>query len=378
MSVKQSIGILFFLIILAACQKPQLISDHSIRIEPYPALGNNIRGRNFQRVYIPDTLKFEKEISLNGTPTPVMQVVVKQLFFTTYNGYLFSVYILPPFEKAKIKISPASSAPPAFTERFCFIANERGSAGLTAYDLFFAHKMWQLSGYWSRSMPLVADSLVYHASLEGTLLSLESESGKIKWQYETGHKILTDISLSGRNLVSVCRNGLVTNMDAEQGWVRWQVALDAPVYIRPVISDKYVFIGSFNGNIYQIDLESGALLNKINLKQPLLQALAEDGRYLYAVDVNGTLHVFSTDSLQESWIFQMEGPPSAPLLVTENSVLLGSSQRWFYLLEKSTGKVWQKMKLPGRLASLPAVTSQRVFLPYEYNKLGVYRFKLFH
>ena len=96
-----------------------------------------------------------------------------------------------------------------------------------------------------------------------------------------------------------------------------------------------------------------------------------DNEHLFIPLSDGKIICRDLDSGPDLWDVQLDGPVSVPILVTNKYLLIGTSQRKFYIVDKSDGSIVQATELEGRLSSIPLISGQDIFIGYEYNHIAL-------
>ncbi len=131
------------------------------------------------------------------------------------------------------------------------------------------------------SSPAVAEGVVYFESYDGNLYAVEAANGKEKWHFTTGgerryaathlHGTLPvaetmpdpfDVYLSSPAVVAGTvyfgsGDGNVCALDTESGKLKWNFSTGNVVHASPAIADGIVFIGSWDAYFYALDAGTG-------------------------------------------------------------------------------------------------------------------------
>lgn len=106
---------------------------------------------------------------------------------------------------------------------------------------------------------------------DGTLVKLESLTGKKVWDVEIGRFTDRDMVLEGKVLILHASNNEVFGIDFQTGEKLWIYEGDAPDplslrgAVKPLVFENKVFVGTSKGDIHVLDLRTGVLLRRFAL-----------------------------------------------------------------------------------------------------------------
>lgn len=183
---------------------------------------------------------------------------------------------------------------------------------------------------WSR--PLVADGVVYQASLDHTLYAFNAADGAKKWEYKAGAPIASTPTIADGVLFVGAFDGKFHAVDAASGTVKWTAPIDAWVWTRAAVANGVVFFGDVKGRFYALS--------------------AADGSVRYKSDIGDTVH--------------------AQPVVIGNDVYVSSNDSYLYVLPADgkadsggflTATRFSSSGFGRRLLSTPAIIGDRVLMP---------------
>ena len=136
------------------------------------------------------------------------------------------------------------------------------------------------------SSPAVTGGLVFFGSLDGNFYAVETASGKVKWQFQTGGErrftapgihgamprtermpdpfdvFLSSPAVEGGVVYFGSGDHNVFALDAQTGALKWKFATADVVHASPAVSGGVVYIGSWDRHLYALDAQTGAMLWK--------------------------------------------------------------------------------------------------------------------
>ncbi len=131
------------------------------------------------------------------------------------------------------------------------------------------------------------DGLVVNfASKDKSLYSVERDTRKLRWQFETDSAIIAPLAYDGRFLYLATQDFNFYCLDAEKGSVQWEFVSGLPVANSPRVVGDQVFLVPTRGGIYALDTVSG---RSLWWEPKLIEYVAASPTTLYATDRVGNL-----------------------------------------------------------------------------------------
>ncbi|MCB9057160.1 MAG: PQQ-binding-like beta-propeller repeat protein [Calditrichae bacterium] len=326
----------------------------------------------FQQVSLPDSLVFVKEEDLRGLPYHSLLSYSGKLMFITHNGYLYFMDHDDFDDIRKSSLADGITAAPSIFENLMFIPVSKGKKGLLAYDLMTGDTKWEASGRFSQSTPVIYDTLVIHASLDGNIAAFGIQSGKKLWENQLGDKIVNSLTLAESNVIVASQNGIIRSYGAISGSLNWSLTLKESVYATPVANSKYVYICTYSGKIVSINIKTGNRHKEINTKNEILLSPVMDNSHLYIAQASGTIASYSIPDLKITWAKTLDGPYSSTPLLTLKDIFLATTSKHFYRLKKETGEIIMNKELEGRVRTQPVVYQNKLYIGYEPDYIAVF------
>ncbi|MEJ2052568.1 MAG: PQQ-binding-like beta-propeller repeat protein [Calditrichaceae bacterium] len=330
----------------------------------------NYQRQNFIAKDFPYPLILIREESINGVTTPFIGLFNDHAVVTTVNGYLSIIPVDDIGDNSKTRLSKGIKAAPTLYGDQLFIPLIEGGAGLKVYNIKTARIAWQQEHNYSESSPIVIDDLAYHANRQGKIYCIKATSGNNIWQNDLNDAINTNLILINQNIAAVSQNGIIQIFDPKSGVVRFTDTIDDPVYAQSISIKDDLFVISFRGKLYKINQSTNTLALVKDFHTKTYTALASDGQRLIISLSSGDIVCMSLPDHIELWRIQTEGPASCPPLMTNNCVIIGTSQRFVYIIEKNNGKIFQTLDLGGRLSAPPVISGINILMAYEYDKIA--------
>jgi len=103
---------------------------------------------------------------------------------------------------------------------------------------------------------LVGDSL-YAASAEGRVMSVDPESGRVRWKQDLDLAVSGGVGHHGNSVFVGASEGLVMRLDAASGSEIWRAPVSGEVLSAPQGDGRYVVAQTYDGKLMGFDYETG-------------------------------------------------------------------------------------------------------------------------
>lgn len=160
--------------------------------------------------------------------------------------------------------SSDNSEPPApLTEikkglRFDLLWTKRTGAGISAgsYNL----------------QPLLLDGRIFTVDTEGLIKNFDANSGKLKWDFETGIFSITGLIGNDKIIIASSRDGELNLYDraGDKLKLRWSARLKGEIRSAPVFNSDKLFIRTVDGRLTAISMADGSSLWTVSHLVPAL------------------------------------------------------------------------------------------------------------
>ena len=166
--------------------------------------------------------------------------------------------------------------------------------------------------------PVIYQSTAIVRTVDGKILSLDLQSGKIRWQYQ---RVIPDLTIRGSSEPVIARDRIFAGLDdgrliaisPENGEIIWDVALAVPAGRSEIqrlvdidgdaeLYGRILYAASFQGRIAAIDVERGQFLWARDFSTH--SGVTVDDKVLYSSDENG--HIWALDRLNGATLWKQD------------------------------------------------------------------------
>ncbi len=338
------------LLLTLACRRPQLPA-----VPPGPAAGL-ARVEGFSRI------QATRELKIGHNPVQRLPARGAYLFYASLNGYFYQINLTTLETEGDVKLTEGMSGTPALAYPLIFFTSEKGNDGLVVYDLRMAKTVRKLDLEEAQASPVIIGDRLIHCALGGRISAFALPGLQKEWSVELGQPIVADPLASEGNILITGRDGYLASYRAEDGVLNWSLDLRDAFYTAPAQWQNHLYWAAYSGKVYKIDKNTGARLLTHEGPAPVYQSPRVNASGLYVPYADGTLRAFDTASTAIRWTQRLDGPFSAPLLLTANVLYSSQMSRKFHILSTDDGTILQTVEPGGRVLSQPLQTADRLYL----------------
>lgn len=210
--------------------------------------------------------------------------------------------------------------------------------------------------------PVLDGNRLFAASPDGTVVSLDAESGKLNWKADLSQRITSGTGAGDGIAVVVNESGVVYALNNKDGKLLWEYKIPEVVFAPPLVYQERVVLRGINGNLFAISARTGEFEWDAFYDQPEFLEFGSAAPVPYRNSViigNATGRVIATDvdSGFEAWqVFlgsgisagRLRNRESIPFII-DNNMALSDLSRAIVVYDLSSGNVmWENIRQSGR------------------------------
>jgi outer membrane protein assembly factor BamB len=276
---------------------------------------------------------------------------------------------------------------PAVDEEYVVVASQVPGGGffsqprnvVWALDRDTGGEIWRFDGAAGQYVEggALSGGLFVIGNSDGKVYTLDTESGALRWVFETGHRVwATPLIVADTVYVgSMDRHFYALNLS--DGEVRWDFHAEGAFAGTPALRDDTLYIGAFDDRLYALDRHTGAERWHFQGENWFWGSPVVYGDTVYAADVNGNVYAIDAETGEQTWHQALDAPVRAGLALTEDGsrLFVGSQDGTLHALDTADGfAVWSRGG-EGQMLSTPVVSGSVV---YEALILGPHRIRALH
>lgn len=161
-------------------------------------------------------------------------------------------------------------------------------------------------------VPAVIDDVVYAASANGAITSIDLQNGSVKWRIDTGTPLTAGVGTDGDTVAVGASNGVLLAFD-ENGKLKWKAKASSEILSAPAVGEGVVVVRSIDNHITAFDATSGVRRWTVQRSAPALILRAAPGilitnRTAYVALPGGRLSALSLDNGGPRWEIAVGDP----------------------------------------------------------------------
>ncbi|MCY4779391.1 PQQ-binding-like beta-propeller repeat protein [Sphingobacterium sp. UT-1RO-CII-1] len=224
------------------------------------------------------------------------------------------------------------------------------------------------------SSPIVSDGILYIGSCDSNLYALDKNNGNILWRYKTGGEVRSSVAIDGGIVYFLSGDGVFYALNAKEGILKWQFKTggeqlyDMWDYFQssPTVRNETVYFGSGDHHIYALNSQDGSLRWRYKtggivhaspaLSEDAILVGSFDG-YFYCLEENGDLR-WKFNTLGEHYF--RKGEVQFNATIADSSVYFGARDFNLYALKIKDGSGHWVYHQQGSWVSIPSIARNRL------------------
>lgn len=224
------------------------------------------------------------------------------------------------------------------------------------------------------SSPIVSDGIVYIGSCDSNLYALDKNNGKIIWQYKTAGEVRSSVAIDGGTVYFLSGDGVFYALNAKKGILKWKFKTAGEqlydiwdyFHSSPTVRKQTVYFGSSDHHIYALDSRDGSLRWRYKTEGLVhaSPALSEDAilvgsfdGYFYCLEENGDLR-WKFNTLGEHYF--RKGEVQFNAAIADSTVYFGARDFNLYALKIKDGSGHWVYHQQGSWVSIPSIADNRL------------------
>ncbi|NBC18675.1 MAG: PQQ-binding-like beta-propeller repeat protein [Bacteroidetes bacterium] len=302
-----------------------------------------------------------------GAPSPL--VVDDLVLAATRKGEIHAIDLESGERKGFETFGETVEGTPVIGNGVMYVPVGWGKRTLYAYDLLRGRSTWKARGAAVEAGLLLLDDGLIAVDVDGLVRKYGLSSGDVLWEYELGGKTLvraTPVLVNG-SVVVADTDGRIAAFNPADGTVRWTRELPAPVFTSFAGDEDQVYVSTTRGQFFALSAESGVTRWRMALPDTTVRlsapAVSEDLVVVGGTD--GVLRALRPSDGQEVWSYQDEDAITAPPLITQHHVFVGTMGKRLVAVGRDDGTAQWTHELRGRMKSPMVLHRGRLIVQAE-------------
>jgi outer membrane protein assembly factor BamB len=227
-------------------------------------------------------------------------------------------------------------------------------------------RLWQWRGKVLLEFPpVVGNGALYFSRNNGTTLSLDADTGRVRWKKRIGVLSASSPAYWRGRVFVTSLSGKFVALRARNGKVLWQRTLPSRTESSPIVRKGVVYFGSEGGTLYALWAKTGKVKWTFQARAAVKASPALAGGTLYFGDYSGRMYAVWARTGRGRWTTGTSGGTfglasgnfySTPA-VDFDRVYAGNTDGKVYSFSAKTGELAWSKSTGGYVYSSPAVAS---------------------
>ncbi len=217
--------------------------------------------------------------------------------------------------------------------------------------------------------------IIYAPNGDGNLYAIDpaqmdGAEPKLLWTFKTGNKLWTRPLVAEGVVYQASLDHHLYAIDAATGQQKWDFKADAPIAVQPALLDGVLYFGSFDNKYYAIKAADGSKVWERGVEGWIWNNPLIDNGTIYVGNVRGTFFALNQSDGQVKWTTDVGDTVHAKALIADNKLYVMSMNTYAYVIDLAATPENGKMKaeilndkLGRRLLSTPALIDKQLIVP---------------
>ena len=289
------------------------------KIYPSKSKPNNIPERSNKNIIKDGRILWENDYNRNYSYNVIFG---NQIFVTTKTGYIYSIEPIKNKEKDVKKVNEE-------------VISTFPNLELKQIETNTEKIKWKCDIGPAASKPVIIDDHVIVGCLDGNVHILDVKTGDKEWTYSFSDSAY--ISNVKNNKVYVGSEETCYALDTNKGKLLWEYKTDGPITSPPSVSDGKVYVGSWDGRLYAIDAETGKTKWTYQTGWGIDTTPAIKDNKLYFGSTDNNFYALNKEDGKLEWYYTCNAAIHSSPQVYGECVFFGSDDGRLYAIDKETG-----------------------------------------
>ena len=197
------------------------------------------------------------------------------------------------------------------------------------------------------SRPTVSGGRVFVTTSDDTVYAFDAGTGKWLWHYRRRSAAPATIYgasaplVDGNEVLAGLSDGFLVALSLPDGQLKWERKLHygtkfTDVDAHPVLENGIIYVPSYDGALYALKRQGGEILWRFDAGGS--KSVEVDTDRLYLPSSDGNVYALQKSNSKILWKFELDNGTPTRLVVTDKTIVVGSSFQYLYVLDKQTGK----------------------------------------
>jgi len=235
---------------------------------------------------------------------------------------------------------------------------------LYAITLADGKEKWKVKLAPMKASPAVRGKRVYVGDVEGKFHAIDAANGKPVWSFETGGEIAAGANFYKNDILIGSHDSTLYRL-TDDGKKVWAYTIDGPVNGSAVVVGDRTFVAGCDSVMHIVNVEDGKPLGTVDLGGQAAATAAVVGDHAYVGTMTNQVVAVDLKQFKKAWEFEAkrkQQPFYASAAVKDSLVVTGSRDNKVYALDRATGVERWSFVTEGMVDGSPVIVGNRVYV----------------
>ena len=232
-------------------------------------------------------------------------------------------------------------------------------------DLETGKENWRYdTGLGFAASPAYRDGRIFIGDIDGYFWCLD-EQGKEVWKFETQAEISGSANFYQQGVLFGSQDAKLYLLDQATGEKIWEFETPDQIQCSTTVAGDRAFVAGCDGYLHVINLKDGSEVGKVDIRSPTRSTPAVWEQTAAFGTEQADFLAVDWKQVESSWTFADEDGQSAvrgSAAINDKHVIFGARNRQVYSLDRETGKQQWTQTLKAKVESSPVIEGQRVWV----------------
>lgn len=373
----KKISVILLIIFLVGCTKQLLIKDYPYKPPSIPMFGQIPERSFFYHVDLPDSLELKWEESLKGSLGNNSVVTEdKYVFVSDLAGNIFCYDADTSKVVGADKGSGEIAVAPLLNSGFVYyVITESGESysQLISYDIRKGKrkKEIEIPGRVGNEMILFNDSFFF-ISDNGIAYKYNFNLNKL-WEVDLESEVYSSPASSKNKILIATLDGNIISIDFQSGKINYTKKISNGFEAGIVINGDVGYVGDIDGNLIAFDIDDGEKFwgSKTNAK--IKAPAVHNQKYIYSANLAGSLYCFDINNGDIIWNLNTDGIFNTPAALFNNVLVQPDLNEKLLFINPMDGNIVKTMEYEARVKFHPVYYNKMLYVGIDRGELLAYK-----
>jgi len=334
----------------------------------WPAFGRSVARTNSSAETIAPPLSLVWTHDITGGFGSGSPLVIDSLVLVgNLRGELYALNARTGQRKGWIDLCDAINGSPVVEGGVVYVCGSNTEESLIAFDMVQGKSIWKKPYGDIEVSPLLLEDRLYFGNIRGEFFCVNKRTGEKLWKFD----IPENTKLKGIRSSAVADHGAVIfgaddgymyALETETGKLRWSYDTGSPIVAPPAAQHGALFIGNISGAFLCLNAENGTLLWSYSCGTSILAGAAVSNSNVLVATAGGSVVSLRPEDGVAQWRSELGSVINASPVIAGEYIYVGTLKKTLHGIRLTDGELVFSHTVSGRIKSSPAIAYRRLYV----------------